>query len=64
MMAANAELLAHLNQIIEEGAGLDEIMAALDAAPATEDVSATEDMSATADDMGRPTVDLDTHARG
>ena len=58
MMAANAELLAHLNQIIEEGAGLDEIMAALDAAPAAEDVSAPTD------DMGRPAVDVAAHARG
>lgn len=60
-MAANEkqfELTEHLNRIIEEGAGLDEIMAALDEAGALNEDKQPRD------DMERPVVDRDDLPRG
>jgi predicted transcriptional regulator len=51
-----------MNRIIEEGAGLDEIMAALDAQSQLQN-SGEEPQAIEADDMGRPTVST-AHPRG
>lgn len=62
MSAAEQDLIAHMNKIIEEGAGLEEIMAALDAQSAPQDHGEGPQVSE-ADDMGRPTV-VAAHQRG
>ena len=57
------QLTEHLNALIEQGADMDALLAALEAYP-TEAPAADEQAKPPADDMGRPAIDYTEHARG
>lgn len=61
-MSAQAQLIAHLDEMIEQGAGLDELLAAVDAQAAPQDPG-EEPQAIETDDMGRPTVEAVAYSR-